>query len=248
MKKTLFTAIIFILFIADLFSQDLSGLDVLKRVDKNLYLDKAISNTSMVIYGRAGTRSVKSKIWIEGKDKSFVEYTDPPRERGKKMLKLKDQVWLYFPEPTDRIIAISGHLLRQSVMGSDHSYEDITENKKLIDMYDANIISSEKINNRECYILELTAKLKDVTYFKRKLWVDKERWVPLKEERFAESGKPLKRVEVLEVFSSENRWYPKKILYHDLLQNGNGTEYTIDSVIFHADIPESKFTKASLKK
>ena len=248
MKKTLFTATISILFIADLFSQNLSGLDVLKRVDKNLYLDKAISNTSMVIYGRTGTRSVKSKIWIEGKDKSFVEYTDPPRERGKKMLKLKDQVWLYFPEPTDRIIAISGHLLRQSVMGSDLSYEDITENRKLIDMYDANITGSEKINNRECYILELSAKLKDVTYFKRKLWVDKERWVPLKEERFAESGKPLKRVEVLEVFNSENRWYPKKILYHDLLQNGNGTEYTIDSVIFHADIPESKFTKASLKK
>jgi outer membrane lipoprotein-sorting protein len=58
----------------------------------------------------------------------------------------------------------------------------------------------------------------------------------------------LKRTEVLEVFKSGNRWYPKKILYHDLLQNRNGTEYTIDSVIFNADIPASKFTKAALKK
>ena len=115
-------------------------------------------------------------------------------------------------------------------------------------MYNAKITGSEKINGRDCYVLDLTGKLEDITYFRRKLWVDKERWVPLKEERYAESGKALKRAEVLQVFKSENRWYPKKILYHDLLQNGNGTEYTIDSVIFHADIPEAMFTKAALKK
>lgn len=248
MKKILPVISVFFVININLYSQELSGAEVLKRVDKNLFLDKALSFTSMVIYGRTGTRSVKSKIWIEGKDKSFVEYTDPPREKGKKMLKLKDHVWIYFPEPTDRIIAISGHLLRQSVMGSDLSYEDITENRKLIDMYNAKITGSEKINGRDCYVLDLTGKLEDITYFRRKLWVDKERWVPLKEERYAESGKALKRAEVLQVFKSENRWYPKKILYHDLLQNGNGTEYTIDSVIFHADIPEAMFTKAALKK
>ncbi len=248
MKKILSVIIIMLAFNISTYSQELSGAEVLKRVDKNLFLDKALSFTSMVIYGRTGTRSVKSKIWIEGKDKSFVEYTDPPREKGKKMLKLKDHVWIYFTEPTDRIIAISGHLLRQSVMGSDLSYEDITENRKLIDMYNAKITGSEKINGRDCYVLDLTGKLEDITYFRRKLWVDKERWVPLKEERYAESGKALKRAEVLQVFKSENRWYPKKILYHDLLQNGNGTEYTIDSVIFHADIPEAMFTKAALKK
>lgn len=247
MKKVLLVIGV-VIFASNLYAQGLSGTDILKRVDKNLFLDKALSFTSMVIYGRTGTRLVKSKVWIEGKDKSFVEYTYPPREKGKKMLRLKDKIWLYFPEPTDRIIAISGHLLRQSVMGSDLSYEDITENRKLIDMYDAKITGSEKINNRDCYVLELTAKLEDITYYKRKLWVDKERFVPLKEERYAESGKALKRAEVLEVFKSENRWYPKKIIYHDLLQNGNGTEYTIDSVIFHADIPESMFTKAVLKK
>jgi outer membrane lipoprotein-sorting protein len=248
MNKYLSTVGIIVVLTINLFPQKLTGTDVLKHVDKNLFLDKALSMTSMVINGRTGTRSIKSEIWIEGKDKSFVEYTDPPRERGKKMLKLKDQVWIYFPEPTDRIIAISGHLLRQSVMGSDLSYEDITENRKLIDMYNAIITGSEKINSRDCYVLDLTAKLDDITYFRRKLWVDKERWIPLKEERYAESGKPLKRTEVLEVFKSGNRWYPKKILYHDLLQNRNGTEYTIDSVIFNADIPASKFTKAALKK
>jgi outer membrane lipoprotein-sorting protein len=230
------------------FAQTPSGSDVIKEIDKNLVLDKAISNTTMIIHGRTGTRSIKSKNWIEGKDKAFVEYTDPAREIGKKMLKLGDQVWNYYPEPTDRIITISGHLLRQSVMGSDLSYEDITENRKLIDMYEAKVIGSEKINDRNCYVVELTGKLEDITYYRRKLWVDKERWLPLKEERYAKSGKALKRSELLDVYRIENRWYPKRILYHDLMQNGDGTEYIIDSISLHAMIPESQFTKAALKK
>jgi Negative regulator of sigma E activity len=133
-------------------------------------------------------------------------------------------------------------------MGSDLSYEDITENKKLIDMYNAKVTGSEKINGRDCYVLELTAKVEDLNYYSRKVWVDKERWLPLKEERYAKGGKPLKRTEILEVFRVENRWYPKRILYHDLLQNGDGTEYIIESINTHVNIPESQFTKAALKK
>jgi len=248
MKKTLVMSVIFTAFTAAGFAQAPTGSDVLKEIDKNLVLDKAISNTTMIIHGRAGTRSIKSKNWIDGKDKVFVEYTDPAREKGKKMLKLGDQLWNYFPEPIDRIITISGHLLRQSVMGSDLSYEDITENRKLTDMYNAKVTGSEIINDRNCYVVELTGKLEDITYYSRKLWVDKERWIPLKEERYAKSGKPLKRSELLEVVPIENRWYPKRMLHHDLMQNGEGTEYIIESIILHASISESRFTKAALKK
>jgi outer membrane lipoprotein-sorting protein len=248
MKKTLVMTICFTVYTMTGFTQVPSGSDVLKEIDKNLVLDRAISNTTMIIHGRTGTRSIKSKNWIEGKDKVFVEYTDPARERGKKMLKLGDQLWNYFPEPIDRIITISGHLLRQSVMGSDLSYEDITENRKLMEMYDAKVTGSEKINDRNCYVVELTGKLEDITYYSRKLWVDKERWIPLKEERYAKSGKPLKRSEMLEVFLIENRWYPKRMLHHDLMQNGEGTEYIVESIVLHASISESQFTKAALKK
>ncbi|HKI78981.1 MAG TPA: outer membrane lipoprotein-sorting protein [Ignavibacteriaceae bacterium] len=241
------TAIIFSLII-NASAQTPSGLEVLKKVDKNLVLDKAITQTTMIIHGRSGTRTVKSKSWIEGKNKAFVEYTYPPREEGKKMLKLQDHVWIYVPEPTDRVISISGHLLRQPVMGSDLSYEDITENRKMIDIYNAEVTGSEIIDGRDCYIIKLTAKLEDITYYSRKLWVDKERWVPLKEIRYAKSGKPLKRSDMLEVFSIENRWYPKKIHYYDLMKNGEGTEYIIDSITLHAKIAESQFTKAVLKK
>lgn len=246
-KLSVFIVFIFILTI-NLSAQSPSGSEVLNRVDSNLVLDKAISFTTMIIHGRAGTRTIKSQSWIEGKNKAFVRYTDPARERGKKMLKLDGQIWLYFPEPTDRTIAISGHLLRQPVMGSDLSYEDITENRKLADMYDAKVTGSEIIDGRNCYIVELSGKAENISYQRRKLWVDKERWIPLQEERYAKSGRPLKRSKLLELFFVENRWYPKRILYHDLMQNGEGTEYVIDSLKLHVQIEKSRFTKAVLKK
>ncbi|MDR3611376.1 MAG: outer membrane lipoprotein-sorting protein [Ignavibacteriaceae bacterium] len=248
MRITIFTLIFILLISITIFAQTPSGTEILKLLDKNLVFDKAETITTMIIHGRSGTRSVKSINWIEGKDKAFVEYTDPAREKGKKMLKLGDQLWNYVPEPTDRIITISGHLLRQSVMGSDLSYEDITENRKLFDMYNAKVTGSERINGRDCFIVLLTAKQDDINYYSRKVWVDKERWLPLKEERYAKGGKPLKRTEILEVFRVENRWYPKRVLYRDLLQIGEGTEYIIESLNTHVNIPELQFTKAALKK
>jgi hypothetical protein len=88
MKKILFLLLLIIAMNINGFAQTPSGVEVLKQIDKNLVLDKAISTVSMIIHSRTGTRSVKSKNWIDGKDKAFVEYTDPPREKGKKMLKL----------------------------------------------------------------------------------------------------------------------------------------------------------------
>jgi outer membrane lipoprotein-sorting protein len=202
----------------------------------------------MIIHGRSGTRTIQAKSYMrDGKD-AYVEYLSPPREAGKKMLKLDDQLWTYTPEPVDRVISISGHLLRQSVMGSDLSYEDMMEAKSLTEAYNARITGEETFNDRQCQVLDLTLKTDDVSYYKRKLWVDTERWLVLKEERYAKSGKLLKKTVTEEVFFIENRWYPKHITFKDMLTRGDGTEYIIDSIEFHADIPDYMFTKAMLRK
>ncbi|MBW1848647.1 MAG: outer membrane lipoprotein-sorting protein, partial [Deltaproteobacteria bacterium] len=208
MKKYLIVCIVFLL-ASPLHVQALTGDEILKNIDKNMVVDQALSVTKMIVHGRSGTRMIRSRVWQKGKDKSFVEYLSPAREKGKKMLKLGDKLWNYTPEPNDRIITIAGHLLRQSVMGSDLSYEDITENDKLRELYAATIEGNEEFSGRKCVVINLTAKEKDVAYHSRKIWVDKERWLPIKEERFARSGRLLKTFEITDVFKQDNRWYPK---------------------------------------
>jgi len=247
MKKTI--SLFFILIVmttAAMPQSPPSGEDILKRVDANIGSDNKIATAEMIINGRRGSRSIKSKSWIYGVEKSFTEYLAPAREAGTKMLKLEDQLWTYIPS-TDRTIKISGHMLKQSVMGSDLSYEDMMEDPELLNLYEANVIEEETFLDRPCWVLELTAKVEDISYHSRKIWVDKERYVSLKEERFARSGKLLKIFEIKEVQRIQNRWVPVHMVFKDALKSGKGTEYYIESIEFNADIPEALFTKASLR-
>jgi outer membrane lipoprotein-sorting protein len=228
-------------------AQTPSGDWILQKVDENIGSDNKISHSRMIIHGRRASRTVESRSWIQGDEKSFTEYLAPPREAGTKMLKLEDQLWTYSPS-TDRTIRISGHMLRQSVMGSDLSYEDFMEDRKLTQLYAARVSGEEEYEGRACWILELTAKEEDVAYYSRKVWVDKERFVALKEDRFARGGKLLKRTEVKDVQLLEGRWIPKKIVFKDMLKTGEGTEFILEEVRFNAEIPDYVFSKASLKK
>ena len=224
-----------------------SGDWILQKVDENIGSDNKISHSRMVIHGRRGSRTVESRSWIQGDEKSFTEYLAPPREAGTKMLKLEDQLWTYSPS-TDRTIKISGHMLRQSVMGSDLSYEDLMEDRKLTQLYAARVSGEEEHDGRVCWVLELTSKEEDVAYHSRKIWVDKERFVALKEDRFAKSGKLLKRTEVKGIQRIEGRWIPKKIVFKDMLKTGEGTEFLLEEVQFNAQIPDHVFSKASLRR
>lgn len=220
---------------------------ILQKVDDNMSAKNRVFESTMTIYGKRGSRSISSKSYSEGYQQSFTEYISPAREQGTKMLKLKDQLWIYSPS-TDRTIQISGHMLRQSVMGSDLSYEDMMENRKLTDVYSAKVIGEESLDGRTCYVLELTALANDLAYHKRKMWIDTERYIPLKEELFAKSGQLLKRTTLSDVKQIQNRWFPTTVVYKDMLKEGKGTEFKMTSVKFNQDIPAYIFTKAALKK
>jgi outer membrane lipoprotein-sorting protein len=224
-----------------------TGEEILQKVDANITSENKILVSEMIVHGRRGTRTMEAKSWIEGTEKSFTEYLAPARERGTKMLKLEDQLWMYSPS-TDRTIMISGHMLRQSVMGSDLSYEDMMEDPKLTKLYAAEVVAEETYLERSCWVLELVAKSEDVAYFSRKIWVDKERFVILKENRYAKGGKLLKTTEVKEVEWMADRWVPTHVIFKDVLKSGEGTEFILKSIEFGVDIPDYIFTKASLRK
>lgn len=230
-----------------LFAQDLSGVEILEKVDQNISSKTRIFQSKMVIHGRRVSRTVESRSWAEGETKAFTEYLAPAREKGTKMLKLDKKLWLYSPS-TDRIIQISGHMLRQSVMGSDLSYEDMMEDQKLTHNYNAEVTGHENVDGQQCWVLDLTAKVKDIAYYKQKLWVDQSRLIPLREELFAKSGKLLKRLELTDVERIQERWFPKRMIFKDMLKQGKGTEFIIEDIEFDTDISDHIFSKASLKK
>jgi outer membrane lipoprotein-sorting protein len=225
--------------------QDAAG--ILEKVDMNMSARNRVFESSMVIHGKRASRTITSRTYSEGTHSSFTEYLSPASDKGTKMLKLADQLWIYSPS-ADRTIQISGHLLRQSVMGSDLSYEDMMDDRKLTDVYTAKILGEEEAGDRMTWLLELTAKVSDVAYYSQKIWIDKERFIPLKQELYAKSGQLLKRTEMKDVTSVQGRWFPMTVNYKDMLKEGSGTEFKMTKVQFDQKIPEHIFTKAVLKQ
>lgn len=219
---------------------------ILEKIDENMSSENRIFESSMTIHGKRASRTITSRSYVVGDKQSFTEYLSPAREQGTKMLKLENQLWIYSPS-TDRTIQISGHMLRQSVMGSDLSYEDMMDDRKLTETYNAKVVGTEEIDGRKTWVLELKAKVDDVAYASRKLWVDTGRFVPLKEELYAKSGQLLKRSTMSNVVQMEGRWFPKTVVYKDMLKQGDGTEFKITDIKFNQEIPDYMFSKAALK-
>ena len=229
-------------------SDDMSVQDIIRAMDNNLNAKSRVLTSRMIVHGRRASRTIESRNWVMGADQAFTEYLSPPREAGTKMLKLGDKLWTYSPQ-TDRVIQISGHMLRQSVMGSDMSYNDMMEDRPMEELYKATLEGSVMIDGRSHWIMVLEARVKGLSYPKRRAWIDKEYLLPTKEELYAKSGKLLKTSTMEGIKRVQGRWFPSRFVFKDeLKRNSKGTEWVIDDIKFDVDIPDSRFSKSKLRK
>ena len=229
-------------------SDEVTVQNIIQAMDDNLNAKSRVMTSKMIVHGRRSSRTIESRNWVVGIDQAFTEYLSPPREAGTKMLKLYDKLWIYSPQ-TDRVIQISGHMLRQSVMGSDMSYNDMMEDRPLEELYEATLEGSVLIDGRDHWIMHLEAKAKGLSYPKRRAWIDKEYLLPMKEELYGKSGKLLKTSTMDGIKKVQGRWFPSRFIFKDeLKRNSKGTEWHIEDIEFDVDIPESRFSKAKLRK
>ncbi|MEO0092470.1 MAG: outer membrane lipoprotein-sorting protein [candidate division WOR-3 bacterium] len=224
-----------------------TGIDIIERVDKNLVAN-TISYTAKLRISVAGQIREKELIgYVQGKDKAYLEFTAPARDRGTRFLKIGDEMWIYVKD-IEKATKIAGHMLRQSFAGSDFSYDDVTSNEKLKEQYQIELIGTDTIFNRECYQLLLVARTEAVTYYKRVLWIDKEYYYPMKEELFAKSGKLMKSIVVSEFKKIRSKNYPCKIRMENKLRQNTYTELILENIKLDEPIPTRIFTRSYLER
>lgn len=219
---------------------------ILERVDGNLSF-KSIHYTGRIEIRIGAALRVKSMEAVaEGREKAFIEFTNP-EDRGTRYLKLGKDLWMYFPREADTV-KISGHLLKEGMMGSDLSYEDALESRDFGATYTAAVKGRESVDGRDCYVVELTAKAPTAPYDRRLLWIDAERWVTVKEEMYARSGKLLKTSRSLEVKRIGERWFPLRTELTSALRKDSRTVLYLDKVEIDPVLDPRQFTMAALTK
>lgn len=221
--------------------------EILAKVDENTVVTSAQYQAKMVISLGGTVREKEFSGFAKGKESAYMEFTSPARDKGTRFLKIGDEMWIYLPS-VEKATKIAGHMLRQSMMGSDFSYDDVTENERLLDLYDAELTGVDSIDGRECYVLELTAKVEEVTYYSRRVWVTKGSLIPVRAEVYAKSGKLMKETTVSEFKKIGEHNYPTRVKMVNKLRKDTYTELILEEVKLDITIPSRIFTKSYLER
>lgn len=221
--------------------------EIIQRVDDNQVFTTQSFTATMTI--TKGKRTLTKNFYGYGKQdgqKSFMEFTNP-EDKGVKYLKLEDEMWIYFPDADD-VLKISGHMLRQGMMGSDLSYEDMLENESIEERYSAKRLEDQVVGGRPCYVVELTARKPEVTYEKQVIIVDQGWFIPVKIELYARGGRLLKNMTQTNVKKINDRWVPFEIGIQDTRKRNSLTTMKFEKISFDVGVPKRAFTKGYLKR
>jgi outer membrane lipoprotein-sorting protein len=226
-------AIAVLLLVPSAFAWGIDAGEIIARMEDNQVHATAAYEGSITISDGFGVRTKTFRAFSMGKEKMLVEFTNP-EEAGQKILRSGDEIYLYYPE-AEEVIRLQGSALRDSVMGSDFSYEDLTGEKGLLDLYNVALEGTENLDGRDCFVLKLTAKKKGVAYPLQRMWVDAAEFVTRKASYFALSGKVVKEMEVKEIRVVSGKSVPTLLAIRDLMKGRSSTIFRIDKIAI--DVP-----------
>jgi hypothetical protein len=177
------------------YAEDRSVKDILTHADR------ARGNLAGIIWdikittnedGKDETRGMT--VTVKGNN-TLARYTSPPTLNDRMVLMVDRNMW-FIRSGLKKPVSISP---RQKLMG-DAANGDIASTN-YADDYDGILSGDEAIKGEACYVLDLKAAGKNVTYDRIKYWVSKERLVGVKAEFYTLSGKLFKTAE----FRYDNR-------------------------------------------
>ncbi len=222
----------------------ITGEEIIRKADDMQTFETSEATGEMRIKDRFGEKVSTFNSWSRGAKESLIEFTSKA-ERGQKILRTEDELYLYYPD-AEEIIRMQGAMLRQSMLGSDISYEDMTGGKDRISQYDVELQGEESVNGNNCYILMMTAKVRTVPYPKEKLWIDKETFLVWKAEYFTKSGRLLKEMEVLRAEFYGERLIPVETRISDKMKRDTETIMVLENLKINISIDPEMFSLEEL--
>lgn len=227
-------------------AQTPSAVELLNRIDNNEIYSTIEYEGDMIIEYQ-NRRYVKTmRAWARGNTDSFIEFINP-EDRGTKYLKKGGRLYVYSPD-TEEVMLISGHMLKESMMGSDLSYEDTIENETLSARYTPTLIGSASWGGKDCWILDLKAKKRSESYPQQKLWIDKQSGDCLHYELFALSGVKVKEYTLLKVEVIGTKRFPVESEMRDLLRKNSKTSFIMRKIKLDQPIADSVFSQRNLER
>ncbi len=183
-------------------------------------VDQGIKKIDMIYYRR------------DADDSFLIVMVAPENEKGNGYLRVGDNFWMY--RTNTRTFQ---HVNRDESIGGSNAKGQDFEERKLTELYEPSrdkdgkdIISTEKLGSIPVYRFEITAKVNDVDYPKKIMWIRTDNFLPLKEESYSLSGTLMQTSYYRKYTIIENRYVAIEMLFIDEFEKGNKTLVQISGI------------------
>ena len=216
-------------------AQILSGVDRTRNGWNSFVVDVKINNFK----NNKAVDQDAYQVYIKGSERTLVKFMSP-EDRGKTLLMLDQNMWLYLPSASRPVRVTPLQRLSGNASNGDIAQTNLAAN------YDARLLGDEMLGTRDSWMLELKAKRKGATYQVVRLWVGKSDLTPIKAEFRLTSGKAIKRVDYLEYDTFGTQKMIRRQVMYDLLRNEQKTvvEYANYQ---RRELPDKMFNQNSLR-
>lgn len=167
----------------------LSGYEIVKKADLWRAPSSSFEAVIKIVSYKDDEKveEIDLKAYVRDIDSTMVEFIGPSTWKGRKMLMLKKDMWMIFPNTSKPIRITPAQRLMGEVANGDIAKLNFAED------YVCALKGQENVKGVDCYFLELIAKEKEgVTYYRINYWVRVSDYMPVKAEFYSLSGRKLK--------------------------------------------------------
>ncbi len=238
-----------------LHAQTITGREIMDKVYNRKKGDDQISDLSMTLINRSGEKRVrKLKQFIKDngtiekkimfflapadvKNTSFMDWSYDKSDKN-------DDQWIYLPA-IKRVKRISSDDKGDYFMGSDFTYDDLGDRKLDDDTH--KLLREEKLEGKDCYVVESVSKDEDYMYSKTITWVMKDNFIGLKKEFYDEDGELMKTLHMKKYEKISGIWVVET-LEMDNTQKNHKTIMELSNVKINTGVSDAKFSQRMMMR
>jgi len=238
-----------------IFTQDLSGLEVIQNVYNRPTGNDMTGNLIMTIENSRGNqrvRKIKQFVkTVKNGEKKIMYFLSPADVKNTSFMtwsyddaSKSDDQWIYLPA-LKKVKRISSDSKGDYFMGSDFTYDDLGDRHPMDDTH--TILREEVLNGKETIVIESVPKDEEYMYARTVTWVIKDSWIGLKKEFYDEDDDLLKILTVEQEKSFGDVIILTKVKMHNMQKN----QFTImefSDVQIDKGIPNNKFSERMMKR
>ncbi len=220
--------------------------EILKRADLVRGPDDPFT-LRMNVTGYRGTEVLNETsvlVNIYDPSRSLVEFVAPPRDAGRKMLRVSENMWVRIPAsrrairitPQQRLL---GQASNADVMGTNYAAD-----------YTAQLLGEEEVTSYEgapvrTYKLELVKKTPAASYHRLIYWVEQGSFRPVRSEFYTQTGRLLKTAHFTRYATALGVLRPGRVV---IVNAVNTEEFTVLEIVNYgkSTLPVTQYTEAAL--